>query len=88
VIVATSSPDDLFGDATSVAHSMGATNAVAFDLTAACSGFLFALVTGSQFLHTGTYKTAVTLTKSTTKKEPLIRPRNFLVFRDIDIFST
>jgi 3-oxoacyl-[acyl-carrier-protein] synthase-3 len=59
VIVATSSPDDLFGDATSVAHAIGASKAVAFDLTAACSGFLFALVTGSQFLHAGTYKKAV-----------------------------
>jgi 3-oxoacyl-[acyl-carrier-protein] synthase-3 len=59
VIVATSSPEDLFGDATSVAHGIGAKKAVAFDLTAACSGFLFALVTGAQFLESGTYKTAV-----------------------------
>jgi len=59
VIVATSSPDDLFGDAAAVAASIGATNAVAFDLTAACSGFLFALVTGSQFLHNGAYKNAI-----------------------------
>ncbi len=59
MIVATSSPDDLFGDATSVAAAIGATNAVAYDLTAACSGFLFATVTASQFLHTGTYKKAV-----------------------------
>lgn len=59
VIVATSSPDDLFGDATSVAHAIGAKNAVAFDLTAACSGFLFALVTGSQFLHSGAYSKAI-----------------------------
>lgn len=48
VIVATSSPDDLFGDAPAVAAAIGAKNAAAFDLTAACSGFLFALVTGSQ----------------------------------------
>jgi 3-oxoacyl-[acyl-carrier-protein] synthase-3 len=51
VIVATSSPDDLFGDATSVAASLGCTNAVAFDLTAACSGFLFGAVTAGQFLN-------------------------------------
>jgi len=50
VIVATSSADDLFGDATSVAADLGCTNAVAFDLTAACSGFLFATVTAGQFL--------------------------------------
>jgi 3-oxoacyl-[acyl-carrier-protein] synthase-3 len=56
VIVATSSPDDLFGDAASVASAIGASKAAAFDLTAACSGFVFGLVTASQFLHTGTYK--------------------------------
>ncbi|CAM9601589.1 unnamed protein product [Chrysoparadoxa australica] len=55
VIVASSSPDDLFGDATTVAASIGAHNAVAFDLTAACSGFLFGVVTASQFLTTGFY---------------------------------
>lgn len=59
VIVATSSPDDLFGDATSVAAAVGATGAVAYDLTAACSGFLFATVTASQFLHTGAYQKAI-----------------------------
>jgi 3-oxoacyl-[acyl-carrier-protein] synthase III len=56
VIVATSSPDDLFGDAASVAAEIGATNAAAFDLTAACSGFLYGMVTAGQFLHTGAYK--------------------------------
>lgn len=56
VIVATSSPDDLFGDAASVANMIGATKAAAFDLTAACSGFLYGLVTGSQFMESGAYK--------------------------------
>jgi 3-oxoacyl-[acyl-carrier-protein] synthase-3 len=59
VIVATSSPDDLFGDAPSVATAIGAHNAAAFDLTAACSGFLFGLVTASQFIETGAYKRAL-----------------------------
>ena len=57
VIFATSSPDDLFGDAPHVARMVGADNAVAFDLTAACSGFLFGVNTASQFLHTGVYST-------------------------------
>lgn len=61
VILATSSPDDLFGDAAGVARAVGATNAVAFDLTAACSGFLFGVNTASQFLHSGTYKTAIVI---------------------------
>lgn len=50
VICATSSPDDLFGDASTVAASLGCKNAFAFDLTAACSGFLFGLVTAGQFM--------------------------------------
>jgi len=61
VIFATSSPDDLFGDAPHVARMVGADNAVAFDLTAACSGFLFGVNTASQFLHTGVYSTALVI---------------------------
>ena len=53
VICATSSPDDIFGDATAIAAEIGCTkNTVAFDLTAACSGFLFGTVTAGQFLST------------------------------------
>ena len=59
LLCATSSPDDLFGDATSIAASIGCTNAMAFDLTAACSGFLFGIVTAGQFLHNGRMKYAV-----------------------------
>ncbi len=53
VLLATSTPDDLFGSAPKVQALLGARQAVAFDLTAACSGFLFALITASQFLRTG-----------------------------------
>ncbi len=56
IILATSSPDDLFGSACEVQTQIGATNAVAFDLTAACSGFIFALITASQFVRTGVYQ--------------------------------
>uniref|UniRef100_A0A1Z1MF58 Beta-ketoacyl-[acyl-carrier-protein] synthase III n=1 Tax=Herposiphonia versicolor TaxID=2007163 RepID=A0A1Z1MF58_9FLOR len=56
IILATSSPDDLFGSASKIQSKIGATNAVAFDLTAACSGFVIALVTASQFLQTGSYR--------------------------------
>eukprot|EP01035_Chromulina_nebulosa_P017596 gene17596-23168_t len=61
VIVATSSPDDLFGDAAFVANAIGATNAASFDITAACSGFLFSVVTASQFLQSGAYKKALVI---------------------------
>jgi 3-oxoacyl-[acyl-carrier-protein] synthase-3 len=61
VIVATSSPDDLFGDAPSVAAAIGATNAAAFDLTVACSGFLYATVTAGQYLNSGAAKKALVI---------------------------
>ncbi len=56
IILATSTPDDLFGSAGQIQLSLGALQAVAFDLTAACSGFVFGLVTASQFIRTGVYK--------------------------------
>uniref|UniRef100_A0A4D6UX30 Beta-ketoacyl-[acyl-carrier-protein] synthase III n=1 Tax=Pleurostichidium falkenbergii TaxID=121064 RepID=A0A4D6UX30_9FLOR len=55
IILATSSPNDLFGSASKIQCQIGATNAVAFDLTAACSGFVLGLVTASQFLQNNTY---------------------------------
>jgi len=59
VVLATSSPDDLFGSACEVAATLGATSAVAFDLTAACSGFVVGLITGSQFIKTGAARTVL-----------------------------
>ena len=56
IILATSTPDDLFGSAVAVQHRLGANRAAAFDLTAACSGFLFGLVTAAQFIQNGTYQ--------------------------------
>lgn len=55
IVLATSTPDDLFGSASTVQAALGASQAVAFDLTAACSGFVFALVTAAQFMRTGVY---------------------------------
>jgi 3-oxoacyl-[acyl-carrier-protein] synthase-3 len=56
ILLATSTPDDLFGTACLVQARLGATQAVAFDLTAACSGFVFGLVTAAQFIRAGTYR--------------------------------
>uniref|UniRef100_A0A1X9PTT9 Beta-ketoacyl-[acyl-carrier-protein] synthase III n=1 Tax=Corynoplastis japonica TaxID=700918 RepID=A0A1X9PTT9_9RHOD len=56
IILATSSPDDLFGSASQIQNKIGAYKAVAFDITAACSGFIVSLVTAYQFIQTGTYK--------------------------------
>ena len=57
VIVATVTPDFVFPATSNVlCDKIGATNAWGYDLAAACSGFLFALTTGSQFIETGKYK--------------------------------
>ena len=61
ILLATSTPNDLFGSAPSIQAKLGACNAVAFDLTAACSGFLFALITASQFLKGGSFKRAIVI---------------------------
>lgn len=59
IILATSTPDDLFGTASIIQAKLGAPQAVAFDLTAACSGFVFGLVTAAQFIRTGAYQTVL-----------------------------
>ena len=56
IILSTSTSDDLFGTAGRVQKILGAERAVAFDLVAACSGFVFGLVTASQYIRTGAYK--------------------------------
>ncbi len=60
VICATVTPDMLFPDtATLIAHATGMTNAFSFDLSAACSGFLFALTTGARFIESGAHKKVI-----------------------------
>jgi len=61
ILLATSSPDDLFGTAPRVQAAIGAHRAVAFDLTAACSGFLFALITSAQYLASGAMTRALVI---------------------------
>lgn len=56
IILATSSADDLFGSAGQIQKRIGAYNAVAFDVTAACSGFIVSLIIAHQFITTRTYK--------------------------------
>lgn len=47
---------------------LGAVNAVAFDINAACSGFMFALHTAHMYLQAGVYKTALVLGAETLSK--------------------
>jgi len=59
IILATSTPNDLFGSASQLQAKIGAKNAVAFDITAACSGFIIAMVTATQFIQNGNYSTVL-----------------------------
>ena len=57
IIMATCSPDRLIPSAgTMVQAKIGATNAAAMDLNAACSGFLFGLATADQMIRTGSMR--------------------------------
>ncbi len=60
LICATTTPDYVFpATANIITDKIGAVNAFGFDISAACSGFLFALVTGSKFIESGQYKKVV-----------------------------
>jgi 3-oxoacyl-[acyl-carrier-protein] synthase-3 len=57
VLVGTATPDTLVAStAAYVASEIGATNAFAFDLLAACSSFLFGMSTAASFIESGRYK--------------------------------
>ncbi|MEC5142272.1 beta-ketoacyl-ACP synthase III [Chitinophaga sp. 212800010-3] len=57
LIVATVTPDMTFpATANVVTDKIGAKNAFGFDISAACSGFLYALDTGARFIESGRYK--------------------------------
>jgi 3-oxoacyl-[acyl-carrier-protein] synthase III len=57
IICCTTTPDFVFpATANLLCDMVGAKNAWSYDLQAACSGFIFGLVTGSQFIETGKYK--------------------------------
>ena len=60
VICATVTPDMFFPSTGNlIADQAGCKNAFAYDISAACSGFLFALTTGSQFIETGYAKKVI-----------------------------
>lgn len=57
VICATTTPDMQFpATANIISDKCGMTKAYGYDISAACSGFLFALTTGTQFIETGRHK--------------------------------
>jgi 3-oxoacyl-[acyl-carrier-protein] synthase-3 len=62
IVVATVTPDMFFpSTACLVQKKIGATNAVCFDISAACSGFLYALQVARHFINTGNRTTALVI---------------------------
>jgi 3-oxoacyl-[acyl-carrier-protein] synthase-3 len=60
IICATVTPDMPFpATANIIADGVGAVNSYSFDISAACSGFLYALTIGSQFIETGMHKKVI-----------------------------
>jgi 3-oxoacyl-[acyl-carrier-protein] synthase III len=57
IVLATVTPDKFMPSTASLLQTeLGAYRAAAFDLAAACSGFVYALAVGSQFIQTGAYR--------------------------------
>jgi len=69
IIVGTSSPDMLFpSTACIVQDKIGCKNAAAFDASAACSGFNFALAAGASFIESGAYNNVLVIGADTLTK--------------------
>jgi len=62
IVLATTTPDETFpATATQVQALIGATKAVAFDVQAVCSGFIFGLAVADSFIQTGRAETALVI---------------------------
>lgn len=62
LICGTVTPDITVADtANTICDKAGLTNAFGYDINAACSGFLFSLFTGVQFIRAGTYKKVIVI---------------------------
>jgi 3-oxoacyl-[acyl-carrier-protein] synthase-3 len=60
VICATVTPDMVFpATANIICDKIGATNAWGYDMSAACSGFLYALTTGAMYIESGRFKKVI-----------------------------
>lgn len=69
ILVATVTPDMLFpATACVVQHKLGAKRAAAFDISAACSGFIFALSTADSFIRSGIYNKVLVIGAETLSK--------------------
>ena len=69
IVVATITPDSLMpSTAARVQANIGASRAFAFDLTAACSGFVFALASAEKYISSGMYRRGIVIGSETLSK--------------------
>ncbi len=77
IVVATVTPDMFFPSTASIIqYNLGATNAWGFDLSGACTGFLYALQTGANFIESGRYKTVLVIGSDTMSSIVNYQDRN------------
>lgn len=81
IIVATISPDAITpATATLIQKAIGATKAFAYDISAACAGFIFALSTADKFLRTAQYHRALVISAENFSKMLDFQDRTSAVF--------
>lgn len=69
IICATITPENMMpSTACKIQAEIGAVNAAAFDISAACSGYVFGIITGAQFIKTGLYKNVCIIGSETLSK--------------------
>lgn len=81
IIVSTITPNALTPSTAAIVQGkLGATNAFAYDLSAACAGFIFASTTATKFLRTGGYRRAMVISAETNSKMLDFHDRTSAVF--------
>jgi 3-oxoacyl-[acyl-carrier-protein] synthase III len=83
IVVATSTPDRIApSTACFVQHKLGAYNAVAFDIAAVCSGFLYGMSVASQYIASGVYDKVLVIGADTFSKITDWKRRDCVFFGD------
>lgn len=81
IITSTISPDAITPSTAAIVQgNIGARNAFAYDLSAACAGFIFALSTAEKFLRSKLYKRAMVISAETNSKMMDFKDRTSTVF--------
>lgn len=81
IIVSTISPDAITPSTASIIQkAVGAENAFAYDISSACSGFIFALSTADKFLRAGNYNKALVISAENSSKMMDFKDRTSAVF--------